>query len=390
MGMEEWPQVGFKIIGIQHIYTSQPQLCWFNFKIDGTPYALKGARTVWSRGKGRVALILKFRLTKPYLLLSHAAAYADIAARCAWLAYHYPEEYFCSTLNSYLNKADKIQEALLVCQKKGIQFLPPDINASQNVFTVTADNCIRYGLKGIRNVSGVSDTIIEERKSGPFISMQNFIERMSARDKMDKKIIEALIYSSAMDSFDGSRNAKIFISTQMLKNASIQKEAMKSGQLSLFSGDFGDYQNFAEVETPDMPEFEKRYLLDKEKEYSGFFVTAHPLDDYPKILNNRHITNISLFLSDDNDIASMVEKKVEIRLFGIMENLVFRRTKQNKPFCTFIISDKSGSIKCVAFSECIDKSFEHFRENSIVGLTGVASKDDFGVQFIVNKVTKFS
>lgn len=322
---------------------------------------------------------------------SHAAAYADIAARCAWLAYHYPEEYFCSVLNSYINKSDKIQALLVVCQKKGINLLQPDVNASQDVFTVTEDNCIRYGLKGIRNVGGVSDIIIKEREeNGLFDSMQHFVERMAAREKMDKKIIEALIYSSALDSFPGTRNAKLNVSPLMLKNASILKESARHGQLSLFSSDFGAYEDFAKIEIPDMPEFEKSYLLDKEREYSGFFVTAHPLDDYPAILNNKHLTHVSTLLADDEEVDSMVENRVELRIFGLMENLMFRRTKKNKPFNTFTLSDKSGDIKCVAFSECVDKYYEHFSEKGIVGLTGTVSKDDFGVQFIVNKVTKFN
>lgn len=271
-----------------------------------------------------------------------------------------------------------------------MKILRPDINESQDVFMVTDDNCIRFGLQGIRNVSGVSEVIIEERKAGKFDSMQDFVERMARRDKMDKKIIEALIYSSALDSFTGTRNAKLSISPLMLKSAALKKESEKNGQLSLFSGDFGDYSEVATIDIPNIPEFQNSYLLEKEKEFSGFFLTAHPLDNYPRILRNKYITNVSMLLENDEHTDELARKKEVLRIFGIMGNVIHKRTKKNKPFYTFTLSDKSGDIKCIAFSECLDEYCELLSEKNIVGLTGTISKnDDFGVQFIVDKVTKF-
>lgn len=326
---------------------------------------------------------------------SHAAAYADIAARCAWLAYHYPSEYYCATLNSFIGKADKVQNFVVVCQKKGIPLLPPDINKSEELFSVTEDDSIRYGLKGIRNISGVSE-IIAERRAGEYESMQSFVERMVKRDsrKIDKRLMEALIFSSAMDCFPGTRYAKNEIAGAMIKGAVAEKVNTLNGQMNLFDGSFGDYTHITTIKIPDLPEYDKRYLLEKELEYSGFYITSHPLDEFPMILNNRRISNISSFTdTDENEVqisnsVAMKNGSNEVKIFAIMEDYKVKKTKNNKPYVTFIAKDKSGEIKCIAFSECVEKYFGEFGEKAIVGLTGEVTYE-YGPQLVVQKCRKF-
>ena len=361
-------------------------------KLLDKPFCIKGcvsngipeseASLIWQKMKK----FAKYAFNK-----SHAAAYADIAARCAWLAYHYPAEFFCATLNSFIGKADKVQNFVVTCQKKGIPILPPDINASDELFTVAADNSIRYGLKGLRNISGVSE-IVAERENGEFQNMQSFIERMVQRDsrKIDKRLMEALIFSSAMDCFPGTRNAKNSIAAAMIKNAVIEKTNTENGQMTLFDGSFGDYSNITTIPIPDLPEYDKRFLLDKELEYSGFYITSHPLDEFPEILNNKKISYIASFINqdgEDQETSNSVQGKDEVKVFAIMEEYKVKRTKENKPYVTFVAKDKSGEIKCIAFSECVNKCFGEFGEKFIVGLTGYITYD-YGPQLVVNKCKK--
>ena len=126
---------------------------------------------------------------------SHAAGYANISVKTAWLVYYYPKEYMTATLNSFITKADKIRFHLGVCRKKGITILPPDMNASVKRFKVEADG-IRFGLMGIRNMGKLSENVMLERQvRGPFKGLQDFVERMGVHEKINKRALEALTFA---------------------------------------------------------------------------------------------------------------------------------------------------------------------------------------------------
>jgi len=323
---------------------------------------------------------------------SHATAYADIAMRTGWLAYYYPVEYMCAMLNSFITKADKIKAYMAVCKKKGIRILPPDVNKSEEKFTVDGDS-IRFGLMGIKNMGKAAEDIVQERhKNGKFADLQDFAERMALYSRVDRKMLEALIYASACDEFGGTRRAKLEILPNILSAASKNKEQVESGQMSLF--DAPGMSEYKKVTIPDIEEFEKRFKLEKEREYSGFYVTEHPLDAYAKVTSRKDVLEINDLLFDESEGAdedavnirkSPYENK-DVKVCGIMRDVVQRYTKSGNRLITFILEDKSGEIKCTAFSNCIEENEGKFTEGNICYVLIRVKTDDFGTQGILQKI----
>ena len=329
---------------------------------------------------------------------SHATCYADISIRTAWLAYYYPEEFMCATLNSFIHKADKIKRYMSTCKKKNINILPPNVNLSKELFTVY-DDSIRFGLMGIKNMGKASIDIISERNErGIFKDFQDFAERMAIYKKIDKKILEALIYSSSVDIFEGTRKSKLEILPTILGSAKFEKELHYSDQMSLFSTEAA-LDVYKKVEIPNTQEFEQNYMLKMEKEYAGFYITSHPLDKYPKLTNSKKVTELVKLLPQDREDDEIEGDKIEanlydgknVRVFGVMKNIENKYTKKDsKLLKIFELEDKTGEIKCVAFSRCIDIYIDCFGEDSIVFILGKVKVDDFGAQIIVEKVQSYA
>lgn len=329
---------------------------------------------------------------------SHAGGYAEISIRTAWLAYYYPVEYMTATLNSFITKAEKIRYYMSVCKKKGIKVLPPDVNKSSQEFTVEG-NAIRFGLMGIKNMGKVSKDVIEERNQrGEFNDFQDFAERMAVHFKVDKRMLEALIYSSAVDSFEGTRKAKISVLPKILESASIEKKNHELGQLDLFSIS-EEFAELKKVPIPDMEEFEKKFKLQKEKEYAGFYVTEHPLDEYLEYFEKEGVYEID-FLTPKEDEMSTIENGQEkqvispynydgetVKVAGIIQELkVFYTKKEQKPLYVFQLEDKTGVIKAVVFTDRIEMNKDKLAEGKVVIVQGKIKQDDFGVQIIVQNM----
>lgn len=342
------------------------------------------AKDIW----GKMKKFAEYAFNK-----SHATAYADIGARTAWLAYYYPVEYMCATLNSFITKANKIKLYMAICKKKGINILPPDVNKSEERFTVDG-NSIRFGLKGLKNMGkAAGDVVYERHTNGNFADMQDFAERMALYSRVDKKMMEALIYASAVDGFAGTRNAKLAILPAILSNASNNKKQVESGQLSLF--DSPEMAIYKKIATPDLEEFEKKFKLEKEKEYSGFYVTEHPLDEYTKITSRKDIVEVGDVISDESEtsedeesanISGSVYENQNVKLCGIMKDVVQRYTKSGNRLITFMLEDKSGEMKCTAFNACIEENEGKFVAGNICYVLTRIKTDDFGTQGMLQKI----
>lgn len=324
---------------------------------------------------------------------SHSAGYADIAAKTAWLSYHYPVENMCAILNSIITKSDKIRLYMAASKKKDINILPPDVNISQEVFCVDGEN-IRFGLMGIRNLGQASSAIIEERNlRGRFEDFQDFAERMALNYKVDKKILEALIFSSAVDCFEGTRRAKQEVLPMLLTEAGWQKNVATSGQLTLFDM-CEELAECRRVKFPDYEEFDKPLKLKKEKEFAGFYVTEHPLDQFPKILKRNDIVQLGALVSTEEEeidenttlVLSSLYKSSPVKVVGILKEINTKYTKKDgKPMKTMILEDKTAEIKCVAFNDCLSEYAGSFEEDSVVALLGTFKVDTFGPQIIIQK-----
>ncbi|MBQ4354198.1 MAG: DNA polymerase III subunit alpha, partial [Clostridia bacterium] len=220
---------------------------------------------------------------------SHAAAYAVLSFRTAYLKTHYPREYESALLTSVLSSSEKLAEYIADCGKQGIRILPPDINRSRGSFHVEGD-AIRFGLTALKSVgSAFIERIIAERnRDGDFADIHDFMHRTASVD-MNKRQLETLIKSGALDSLGTPRSQLLASYELMLEKRSAGARSLEDGQIGLF--DFGtkvEAPKPTRFEFPALPEFTNREKLALEKESCGLYLSGHVLDDY-----KQHLEKIS-------------------------------------------------------------------------------------------------
>ena len=218
---------------------------------------------------------------------SHAACYALIAYRTAYLRANYPAEYMAALISSVMSTKDKVPFFVNRCEELGIEVLPPDVNSSEHGFIV-AGNRIRFGLDAVKNVGHAAvEAIISAREGGgEFGSIWDFCQRVDAR-AVNKRAIECLVKCGAFDSTGASRKGMLAVLAQAQASGQKTQEDSRRGQGSIF--DLGDSDGASAapggaVPAPSHPpilaeEFEQRELLALEKETLGTFLSAHPLTE---------------------------------------------------------------------------------------------------------------
>jgi len=291
---------------------------------------------------------------------SHAASYAVVSYFTGWLKYHYPVEFMAAMLNSYLGSLSQAALYVRVCQKMGIKVLPPDVNLSDVRFT-TENGQIRFALAAVKNVgeAAIRHLIAERRSNGPFKSYGDFLRRLN-EGELNRKMVESLIRSSALDCFGVSRSrliAALEPFTNQLANARRQN---MEGQLSLFELGPKPQHLDAEPEYPDIPEFEPADLLAIEKEMLGLYVTGHPLDEY--VVAIRHLTTL-----DSSAFATLAENGEEgtavapaavndgdrVIMAGMLAGRKNKTTKSNELMSFLTVEDLFGQYEVLVFPKTL-------------------------------------
>lgn len=376
-------------------------------------YSKKFAEEIWDR----MAEFGKYAFNK-----SHSVAYTYLSAKTAWLAYYYPSIFMKATLDSFIDNNKKIKQYIAVCKQKGIKVLSPDVNKSQESFAIdytdgfSTTAPIRFGLKGIKSLGAKSKLVIAEREAnGEFTSYQDFVKRMIGIPKFDKAAIIALILAGALDEFEGTRKNKIEALEELETLYKTEAVAKRSGQMTLFelAKDLGDEELLDNINAindiviNDGIEYETLYKLDKEKEFAGFYISAHPVDAYKNVFKREGAIEIINLVGDDstNDIETNDEVTAEVidneegetnyvdetvSIAGIIKDIDIRYTKKDSSkMKTFNIEDDTESIKCVLFPKKLQEGNNDIltEENSIVFITGKLVEDEsFGRQILVETV----
>src|SRR5207248_5385291 len=225
---------------------------------------------------------------------SHAACYALISYRTAWLKANYPAEYMAALISSVMSTKDKVPFFVSRCEEMGIEVLPPDVNESGHDFKVAGGN-IRFGLDAVKNVGAAAvDAIIAAREEGgPFTSLWDFCERVDCR-AVNKKAIESLIRCGALDSTGATRNGMLAVLPQAQASGSKAQQDAQLGQSSIFDletpagGDAAGAPGPSRQRPPipGLPD-ERRELNAMEKETLGLFLSSHPLKEVRAALRAR-------------------------------------------------------------------------------------------------------
>ena len=297
---------------------------------------------------------------------SHSAAYGIVTYQTAWLRCHYAAEYMAAILTSFMQSADKVTTYIEACRNAGLEILPPDINLSYTDFSVH-DGKVRFGLAAIKNVGReIINQIIEERNAnGEFTSLTDLCSRIA----LNKRILESLIRSGALDSLGGKRSQYLAVYEQALELGRRFAEQQASQQLSLF--DFGlEQTQTVEVELPAIPELETMDLLRMEKESIGFYVSGHPLDAYTEKL--RPIINHKL-----SEIPGLKDRSF-LRIAGLVTQNQNRLTKKGDSMAIFTLEDKLTSVRCVCFPKAYVDARQYLVDGTPVLVNGRLQVEDEG------------
>ena len=274
---------------------------------------------------------------------SHSAAYAMITYQTAWLKRYYPTEFFSALLTYEADNTDKIAKYIEEAKVLGIEVLPPDVQKSNAEFTPIEDK-ILFGLSAIKGVgSKAIESIIQNR---PFKDIEDFILKVDT-SKVNKKVLEQLIKSGAMDSFGYSRKTLLQNLENMLefkKRIEERKNAINH-ETSLFAGMIEEESN-EKLEIRITDEFDTKTLLEGEYETLGFYVSAHPLDPYKEKINELNY-NLS------SDIEEILNQ--EALFVGKIESMKVRMSKKGNKFAIVTIMDFHGKIDLMVFSSELEK-----------------------------------
>ncbi|MCF7918291.1 MAG: DNA polymerase III subunit alpha [Candidatus Cloacimonetes bacterium] len=305
---------------------------------------------------------------------SHAACYAYIAYQTAYLKAYYPVEFMAALMSEEKDPA-KIPLQIEVCRQMNIEVIPPDINLSQEEFSVD-DNKILYGLKGIKNVgSSAVRKILEERnKEEKFDTIWNFCSRLDS-SSVNKAVIESLIMAGAMDGLEGSRSQKYMVVQKAIDYAASIFEEKKRGQMTIFD-DFIEESALTDPQLPEIPEWDFGTKLQKEKDVLGFFWSGHPLDKYSNLISA--ITNV------ESDIVQKEGDNIpqNVIISGIANAIMKKRTRKGNPFAIITMEDKKGKFEVCLFGDKYDlltPRFEAGKEYLIEGRNNYQGEGIFSV-----------
>ena len=317
---------------------------------------------------------------------SHAVCYAVVAYQTAYLKCHYPRQYMAALMTSVLDSAGKISTYIAECKDLGIALLNPDINHSEDHFSVE-EGGIRFGLGAVKNIGrGLIRSVSQKRREGgPFKSFQDFLERMD-EGELNKRAVENLIRCGAMDCFGYHRSELVGVYESMMDSLAVTRKKNLEGQMGLFSM-LEEDAPAAQMDIPRREEFSKAELMAMEKETTGIYLSGHPMDDYRKYLKNTHVLPIAKLMEEN----SHFEDDQIVSVAGIIQSVKTKTTRNNSIMAYVTLEDDTAVIETMAFSSVLSQYGGYIKENGAVVITGRLSlRDDKEPQIVINRVRPMS
>src|SRR5438477_1537531 len=314
---------------------------------------------------------------------SHSAAYALLAYHTAYLKTHFPVEFMAALLTSQTGNTDNVVKYINECREMGIPVEAPDINVSDAYFT-PHDQAIRFGLAAVKNVgrNAIESIVQARREAGSFHSIFEFCEKVDLR-LLNKRVIESLIKSGAMDTF-GRRAQLMAVLDRAMDHAQKTQRDAESGQHGLFGVFQQEEMHADEDRLPDTPDWDEHTRLTNEKEILGFFITGHPLDKYQEKLQDLH----ALSTADLAAMKSSTGKDESLCTAGIITNLRVLKSKKGDFYAQAALEDLSGSNEMLVFPEAYRKLHEKVKmEVPVLVRGGVRIEEGANPKLTVNEIT---
>ncbi len=315
---------------------------------------------------------------------SHAACYALLSYRTAYLRANHPAEYMAAVLTSVMDTKDRVPFYVSACSEMGIEVLPPDANQSECGFAVTGEREIRFGLTAVKGVGeGAVVALIEERESGgEYQSLWDFCRRIDPV-QLNKRALESLVRSGALDCTGASRAGLLDALPQAMAQAARRRVDLAAGQESLFGlmEDAGSAMESDPAIT--MPEMDKDQLLAGEKEAIGLYVSSHPLSDCRRQL--KRLTSVTL-----GEVGTRADGST-VTLGGIIGTVKAINTRRGDPMAFIRLDDLEGSIEIVVVPQVLAASREILVEDALVLVSGrIDQKGEGETKLVAQSVTLFT
>ena len=318
---------------------------------------------------------------------SHAAAYALVAYRTAYLKAYYPKEYMAALLTSVWD-SDKVAGYIAECERMRIRILPPSVNESTADFTVVDDH-IRFGLLAIKNIGrAFVDKLVAERlENGPFVSFYSFCQRMTPYREFNRRALESLIRCGALDGLGAFRRQMLEASAYVLEQLEDTNRRNLTGQLGFFSDMCEDA--VAEPPLPQVAEFPYEQLLAMEHEVAGLYLTGNPMKPYAEVHRALGADRMDAILDAFADPAdtSYCDGQT-VTLLGMIGQTQIKSTRNNAQMAYVKLEGLYGSLELVLFPQVLQTCRSLLKEGTVVTLSGkLNAREEEQPKVLVSRLT---
>jgi len=297
---------------------------------------------------------------------SHSAAYALIAYQTAWLKTHYLPAFMAAVLSSDMDNTDKVVTMLAECRDMNLEISAPDINRCEYEFVPTGESTILYGLGAIKGLGEAAiNSILEVRKeSGVFEDLFDLCNRIDLK-KVNRRVLESLIRSGALDSLGPHRAAMMSALSVALQAAGQNSKNLETGQGDMFGSTDEPGESVATY--PEVPEWTEEYRLEGEKDTLGLYLTGHPIARFEK-----ELTGIT-----DGTIAELDGSKEKVKVAGLVVAIRTMATKRGDRMAFVTLDDRSGRLEIAVFSDVFSDSREFLVKDTLLVVEGQLSVDEY-------------
>ncbi|HEX4910907.1 MAG TPA: DNA polymerase III subunit alpha [Permianibacter sp.] len=304
---------------------------------------------------------------------SHSAAYALVSYQTAWLKTHFPAEFFAATMSADMHNTDKVVGLIDDATGNGMRIVPPDVNHSQFKFTVGDAKTVIYGIGAIRGVgeNAVECIIAEREANGAYKNLFDFCARVDLR-KVNRRVLEALINSGAMDRLGPSRAVMLASLDEAIKAAEQAGRDKQSGQNDLFGGGFGASETAVAELEPNWVHVHAASEEDQlrlEKETLGLYLTGHPID--------RYLPELKKFCSVRLSEVAPTRRGENVTVAGLLIGIRTMQNKSGSRWAILTLDDKSGRLEAKIFSELYERHKHQLVEDKVIVLEGEVYEDEY-------------
>ena len=300
---------------------------------------------------------------------SHSAAYALVSYQTLWLKTHFPAEFMAAVMTADMDNTDKIVTLVDECQRMGLTVIPPDVNTGRYRFSVNEDGHIVYGIGAVKGVGeGPIYAILSARdQDGPFRDLFDFCNRVDIK-KLNKRVMEKLILSGAMDRLGPHRAALMATLEEAMRAAEQHAKAQAVGQVDMF-GVLTEEIDDVKKAFANVPHWPDKVWLEGERETLGLYLTGHPINQYSSELRRYTSGRLCDLHPTSRDTVTTAA--------GLVIAARSMVTKRGNKMGIFTLDDRSGRLDVTLFSEALEKYEELMQKDRILVVSGQVSFDDF-------------